>query len=190
MVTCGFTEDAYGACVGGRHADVVEGTRRSKDLFEVNVNHTYLVQATAINKTTSHLEYCPARTFSHHELSRKRFLEGPMPNRSSYRDIHTYATADQLECGNEVLPPNSYTVVVGEDRVEDVCLINCIPEDVSPQRLPQGVSENRVIVDVVLADHAVGVVSTMAVMLHLFLICHTSLSFVSFSLLDLSLAHF
>ena len=57
----------FGACVGGRHADVVEGTRRSKDLFEVNVNHTYLVQATAINKTNSRLECCQAMTFSHYE---------------------------------------------------------------------------------------------------------------------------
>ncbi len=55
-------EGRFGVCVGGRHPDVYERTRRSDDLFTVNVNHTYFAEVSSVNSTPHELEFCQSRT--------------------------------------------------------------------------------------------------------------------------------
>ena len=65
-------ESRLGSCVGGRHPEVREGTRRSNDLFTVDVKHTYFSEVSA-SLSSHELEFCPSRTSSYEE-SRNRIL--------------------------------------------------------------------------------------------------------------------
>ena len=51
----------FGACVGGRHPNIEEGTRRADSLF-TSVHQSYHVAALSIRESYSHeLEFCPRR---------------------------------------------------------------------------------------------------------------------------------
>ena len=55
----------FGACIGGRHSEVREETRKSENLF-VKVNQIYHI-ATARQEPTSHLlDFCPLRSIKYH----------------------------------------------------------------------------------------------------------------------------
>ena len=60
----------FGACVGGRHPEINERTRRSEGLF--NVNHTYFTDVSVAPFPSHELEYCPARMLERYEGSLER----------------------------------------------------------------------------------------------------------------------
>ena len=53
----------FGSCVGGRHPDIVEKTRRSDQYF--TVNYVYHAEVKVIEEVPHTLEYCPKRTTSY-----------------------------------------------------------------------------------------------------------------------------
>ena len=91
-------ESRFGMCVGGRHPEVREGTRRSDDLFTVNVHHTYFSDLSA-NSTSHELEFCPSRAASY-EKSRKQILglrTGASEHASSVLDHNLVDNVTQIE---------------------------------------------------------------------------------------------
>ena len=58
-------ENRFGVCYGGSHPEVSEGTKRSNDLFHVNVDHSTFYADTVPAAQVSHLlEFCPSRVES------------------------------------------------------------------------------------------------------------------------------
>ena len=58
----------FGACIGGRHPEVTEGTRKSKNLF-VKVHQSYHISTSLLQDESPHeLEYCPHRVENYHPV--------------------------------------------------------------------------------------------------------------------------
>ena len=58
----------FGVCIGGRHPEVKEGTRKSKNLF-VEVHQSYHVSTSIpLHDSLHELEYCPRRVENYHPV--------------------------------------------------------------------------------------------------------------------------
>ena len=67
-------ENRFGRCVGGRHPEVYEGTRRSDQIFTVNVNHARVSKVSGNSSSSHELEFCPERAVVAYENSRSNTL--------------------------------------------------------------------------------------------------------------------
>ena len=117
----------FGACVGGRHPDIYEGTHRSDNLFFVN--HTYHAIVWPNAEHESHeLEYCPQRVKGitpDDTPSQRKVKVGSVPSGVDSQDP-TSSVKKQINSDStlrvdalEFHPPQIQTVTPDEQPVSD-----------------------------------------------------------------------